>query len=192
MKRLILCASLFIGIVNMAEAQTKKAPAKAQASEKKTTTKQQPKKLENTTSHQAKAPAIPRSSLGWRNTPIQNNNLQIADPIVNTLNARANGAHTNIEFKDLMGVGRGTYGVANGRILLRPTGSTTSGGITGSGAVGTGSSPGAFGIHGIVSTVNGKNPYAGPGMWGTTGTGIGTNYRMDDNSSKSIQIKKED
>jgi DNA-binding transcriptional regulator of glucitol operon len=192
MKHLILCAGLFIGVINMAEAQTKKAATKAQTREKKAAAKQQPKKLENTTSNQAKAPAIPRSSLGWRNTPVQTNNLQIADPIINTLNARANGANTNIEFKDLMGVGRGTYGVANGRIMLRPTGSTTSGGITGSGAVGTGSSPGAFGIHGIVTTVNGKNPYSGPGMWGTTGTGIGTNYRMTDNSSQSIQTKKDD
>jgi hypothetical protein len=184
MRRIILCAGILVMLSYSAEAQTK--------TKKTTTNKTNTTTLVNTSTNAAKAPAIPKSSLGWRNTPVMSSNWQIADPIVRTLNERANGASTTIDFKDFMGVGRGTYGVANGHILLRPNGATTSGGITGSGAVGTGSTPGGIGIHGASLGVNGKNPYAGPAMWGTTGTGIGTNYQMTEASSNSIRTKKKD
>ncbi|HYH15463.1 MAG TPA: hypothetical protein VD794_09590 [Flavisolibacter sp.] len=191
MKRVILCAGLFIGAINMVEAQTKSTATK-KTSTKKTEAKQSTQRLESSSSHEAKAPAIPRSSLGWQNTPAAENGYQITDPILRTLNARANGANSTIEFKELVGVGRGTYGVANGRILLRPTGSTTPGGITGTGSVATGSSPGGPGIHGTVPTVNGKNPYAGPSMWGTTGTGIGSDFRQNEISIRTLPLKRQD
>lgn len=190
MKRLIVCTGLCIGLINIAEGQIK---TKAPLSTRNTVTNANTQRLESTNTSEAKAPDIPRSSLGWQNSPILVSNYQINDPVVRTLNARANGAISIVDFKDFMGVGRGTYGVANGHLMLRSTGSTTSGGITGSGAVGSGSSTGSAGIHGaVVTSVNGKNPYAGPGMWGTTGTGIGTNYRMTESSSKSIRSKKKD
>lgn len=190
MKRLLICAGVFIGLMNMADAQKQ---TKAPTNTKNAATQKNVQRLESTNTSEAKAPTIPNSSLGWKNTPAVNGSYQINDPVVRTLNARANGYFSTLNYKDYMGVGRGTYGVANGHILLRSTGSTTSGGITGSGSVGSGSSTGSAGIHGtVVNTVNGKNPYAGPGMWGTTGTGISTNYRMTENSSQSIRKKKKD
>jgi len=190
MKRLILCAGVFIGLLNIADAQTKKtATKKSQAAATKATTNNNTQKLESTGSYQAKGPAIPKSSLGWQNTPVIANSLQINDPIIRTLNARANGANTTVDFKELLGVGRGTYGVANGKILLRPTGSTTPGGITGTGSVASGSTPASAGIHATVPTVNGKNPYAGPGMWGTTGVGIGTDFRQNEISIRTLPLR---
>jgi hypothetical protein len=190
MKKIIWCAGIFMMLAGTASAQTK---AKKKTTKAKTTTTQAATTSQQSTSaNEAKMPAIPRSGQGWMNTPAVNNNLQISDPVIRTLNQRANGANTPIDFREFMGVGRGTYGVANGQILLRPNGATTSGGITGSGAVGTGSTPGGVGVHGTALGVNGKNPYAGPGMWGTTGTGIGTNFRMTESSSKPIQLKKEE
>ena len=190
MKRLVLCVGVFIGLLNTAEAQAKKATTnKPQSTVQKTPVKNNTNKLISSGSYEAKAPAIPQSSLGWQNTPTISNSFQINDPIVRTLNARANGANTTVDVKELLGVGRGTYGVANGRILLRSTGSTTSGGITGSGAVATGSTPGSAGIHATVPTVNGKNPYAGPSMWGTTGVGIGTDFRQNEMSLRTLPLR---
>ena len=189
MKKLLLCAGIFlmIGETTSAQAGTKKKTTKTPAP---TSTQNKSVKLESTNSYSAKKPAIPRSGQGWLSTPTGSTNYQIADPVVRTLNERANGANTAIDFREFLGVGRGMYGIANGQILLRPNGTTTSGGITGSGAVGTGSTPGGAGMHGTALGVNGKNPYAGPGMWGTTGTGIGTNFRMNETSSRSIRLKK--
>ena len=190
MKKIIVCAGIFFIIADTASAQTKSkykttrtaTPATQQTTFKKVTT----------TEHTAKAPALPRSGQGWLHSPQTSNDLQISDPVLRTLNARANGANIPLDFREFMGVGRGTYGIANGQILLRPNGATTSGGITGSGAVGTGSTPGGVGVHGTSLGVNGKNPYAGPGMWGTTGTGIGTSFRMNESSSRPIRSKKAD
>jgi len=190
MKRLILCAGVFIGLLNTAEAQTKKAASnKSQAAAKSSSTNKNTKKLESTSAYEAKAPALPKSSLGWQNTPATTNSFRINDPIIRTLNAKAHGANVPIDFKEFLGVGRGAYGIANGRIMLRPTGSTTSGGITGSGSIATGSTPASAGIHATVPTVNGKNPYAGPGMWGTTGVGIGTDFRRNEISLRTLPLR---
>lgn len=193
MKKFIWCAGILLILNSTVEAQTKnkKTTTKTTPPKKASTKKGSTTQLVTTSANAAKAPAIPQSSLGWRNTPLPANNWQIADPVVRTLNERANGA-TTTDFKEFMGVGRGTYGVANGRILLRPNGATTSGGITGSGAVGTGSTPGGVGTHGVSLGVNGKNPYAGPAIWGTTGTGIGSSYQMNEASSKSIRTTKKE
>lgn len=58
------------------------------------------------------------------------------------------------------------YGFANGHLLLSTTSATTSGTITGSGSVGTGSSMGSLGTNGPAMELNGKSPYAGSAMWG--------------------------
>ena len=63
-------------------------------------------------------------------------------------------------------VPRNAYGFHNGRLLLHSTGATSSGTITGSGAVGTGSSLGNIGSTGSGIGLNGKTPDAGSGMWG--------------------------
>lgn len=92
--------------------------------------------------------------------------LQISDSLLRTFNARAAGfSIPNV--KDLPGVPRGTYGFANGKILLYSNTATSSGTIMGSGAVGTGTSPAGVGTSGPSTGINGKNPYAGFGPYGT-------------------------
>lgn len=185
MKRLILCAGIFIGTISVAEAQSKKEDQLKQSPNKAI-------RLESSSAAEAKAPALPKSSFGWNNVPAQSNPYWIADPIISTLNARAHGATTTMDFKELMGIGRGAYGIADGQIMLRPTGSTTAGGITGSGAIATGSTPGSPGMHAAVPMVNGKNPYAGPGMWGTMGVGIGTDFRRNEISIRTRPLRDSD
>jgi hypothetical protein len=188
MKTVLILFGFSILLNQEADAQTKskRIPSKNNSITKKPALKQN---LSSNTSYPAKGPAIPTSTLGWRNAPLYNTQ-SVNDPIVRRLNERFYGTGNNIDFRKFMGIGRGTYGFKHGHITLKPNGSTTSGGITGSGSVGTGSSLGNVGVHGAAVGVNGKNPYAGPGMWGTTGTGIGTNFRMNDSSNRSIrQIK---
>lgn len=61
---------------------------------------------------------------------------------------------------------KNAYGFHKGRLLLHTTGATSSGTITGSGVVGTGSSLGNIGSTGSGIGLNGKTPQAGSGMWG--------------------------
>jgi hypothetical protein len=191
MKKICFIISICCLFSQAVEAQTKKkrTPSKT-VQQKPSNNPAKSRQLNSTASYPAKGPAIPTSTLGWRNLHI-NSSQGISDPVVRTLNNRANGNLETIDFREFMGYGRGTNGFKHGHILLRPTGSTTSGGITGSGTVGTGSSLGNVGVHGVAVGVNGKNPFAGPGMWGTTGTGIGTNFRMHDSSNRSIRVVKD-
>ncbi|HUC80726.1 MAG TPA: hypothetical protein VMR70_07395 [Flavisolibacter sp.] len=160
MKRIVL-----LGIVSMcflvnAEAQTKpakksavkKTAAKA-AKTKKAVTKDTAVVLTSTTTNAAYAPAA-------------NGRLQIADPTVNTLNLRSAGAPLPTDAKPIIGMPKATYGIANGRILLRSTTSATPGTAYGSGAVGTGTSISGVGTSEATIGVNGKSPYAGPWLWG--------------------------
>jgi hypothetical protein len=100
------------------------------------------------------------------NATLSTNRLTIADPILTTLNARANGANVPISKSGIVGMPKRAYGFANGHISLMSTGATTAGTQTGSGVVGTGSSLGTFGSNGPAMEVNGKSPYAGINMWG--------------------------
>ena len=81
------------------------------------------------------------------------------------------------------------YGFAKGHIVLRSSDATSTGANTGSGAVGTGTSPGGMGTMGRSLGVNGKNPYAGTGMWGTNATLIGA--KGTDATSRSTPTKKD-
>jgi hypothetical protein len=92
--------------------------------------------------------------------------LRITDPTVNTLSNRAAGAPIADGAKPIIGMPRSTYGIANGRILLRNTTATTPGTAYGSGAVGTGTSILGVGTSEATLGVNGKSPYAGPWLWG--------------------------
>jgi hypothetical protein len=124
-----------------------------------------------------KSPAV-RTQKGARSEPsvrllsIANHNayadslagLRIADPVLLRFNDRATGREP--EASGIPGVPRGTYGFANGRLLLYPSGAVSTGTATGSGAVGTGTSPGAIGAEGPSMGVNGKSPFAGHGPFG--------------------------
>lgn len=100
----------------------------------------------------------------------------IADPVTRALMEGTNGADIRRD-SEIAGVSKRAYGFANGFIMLRSSGAATSGTVTGSGCVGTGSTPGSAGMHGAGIGVNGKNPYAGVGIWGTALTGKGINER---------------
>ena len=93
--------------------------------------------------------------------------LQISDPILKAFNANANGANIKLGSSGLLGVPKGAYGFANGKIILYSNGAKSSGTITGMGSVGTGTSPGTVGSLGPAMGVNGKNPYAGIDPYGT-------------------------
>lgn len=114
--------------------------------------------------------------------------LSISDPVLNFINARANGSEVKMRNSPLAGERKHTYGFADGHLILRSTGATSSGTITGSGAVATGSTPGSLGTSGYISGVNGKSPYAGPSTWGTAVTGQGIN--LNDSSIRPISRKK--
>lgn len=93
--------------------------------------------------------------------------LQIADPTIRTLNERAfSRTVPEIEGSGIIGMPKLAYGVANGHILFRSTDAPTSGTSMGSGSVGTGTNVGPVGTAGHAIGVNGKNPYAGPGIYG--------------------------
>jgi|SRR5687767_5624418 len=96
----------------------------------------------------------------------------ISDPVTRALMYGTNGADIN-KNSEIAGVSKRAYGFAHGHIMLRSSGSATSGTMHGSGSVGTGSTPGSAGTHGAGIGVNGKAPYAGPGIWGTAVTGKG-------------------
>jgi hypothetical protein len=99
--------------------------------------------------------------------PSFNNRFQITDPTLRAMNANANGANIKFHGSPIIGVPKGTYGFADGKLTLYTTGATSTGTITGSGSVGTGTSPGAIGTLGPKLGANGKSPYTGQGPYGT-------------------------
>lgn len=94
------------------------------------------------------------------------NRFTIADPVVNIFKQRANDVPASFNGKDIVGMPNSTYGIANGRILLRNTTATTPGTNFGSGGVGTGTTLLGGGTGENAISVNGKSPYAGPWLWG--------------------------
>jgi hypothetical protein len=114
--------------------------------------------------------------------------LSISDPVMNFINARANGSDVKMRNSPIAGERKHTYGFADGHLILRSTGATSSGTITGTGAVATGSTPGSLGTSGYISGVNGKSPYAGPSTWGTAITGQGIN--LNNSSIRPASKKK--
>jgi hypothetical protein len=160
MKNIVLLNLLFFCFIINAEAQTKSSKKKAGTKKAVTKKTSKPAKqdtgtvvLKNTNANAAYAPAATTG-------------LRIADPTINALNQRAAGADINLRTSPIVGMPKGTYGIANGRILLRNTTATTSGTSYGSGAVGTGTSIIGTGTSEATIGVNGKSPYAGPWLWG--------------------------
>ena len=169
MKQMFLCAGIFLLISTAAQSQQTKSKSKikkathaktASAKETASNSNNSPSTvtLNTTGSYSAKTNATALPSL--------NNNYMITDPILATLNARANGANIQFNKSGIVGMPKRAYGFANGHITLATTGAVTSGTQTGSGAVSTGSSLATFGSIGAPMNVNGKSSYAGINMWG--------------------------
>jgi hypothetical protein len=93
------------------------------------------------------------------------NSFHIADPTIKWFNQIYDYRHP--DGNAVIGVPKLSNGIAHGRIIFYPTHSGGSGSFTGTGSVGTGTSIGSIGTSGSVSGVNGKNPYAGPGIYGS-------------------------
>jgi hypothetical protein len=172
MKRVILCACALLLVMGITTAQTeqKKITGKNQLKKKNSIKKEIRKQAPTRTNKNQIDTVFSLSSTGSYNALEERQSvarLQIADPIVKALKAKANGADIKIGSSGLVGVPKGTYGFANGKIAFYLGGATSNGTSTGSGSVGTGSSPGNIGSLGPAMGVNGKSPYAGNGAYGT-------------------------
>ena len=161
MKKILLCsAALALSCMGVQSQGIKKQNSSAKKSHNVTAKHVLPDTsktitLTSTNKYPAKATTISNLS-----------HLTISDPIIRSLNARANGADIKINKSGIVGMPKSAYGFANGHITLATTGATTSGTQTGSGVVATGTSLGTFGSAGPALEVNGKSPYAGVNMWG--------------------------
>lgn len=174
MKKVIVCISfLFIGTLG-ADAQTKgrTGAKKGQVTRNATEAKkaQVKKNLRENNNNTSGTTAI-LNSIGTYNaygrSAAPAGRLQISDPTIRTLNERASSrTMPEVEGSGIIGMPKLAYGVANGHILFRSTDAPTSGTGTGSGSVGTGTNAGPVGTAGHAIGVNGKNPYAGPGIYG--------------------------
>jgi hypothetical protein len=190
MKKMILCAAMLlsIAVVSQAQAIKSKTGAKTQAGKMsmskrmdKAGAQEQDKKVYrsvSTAEYAAKSGLV-------QETPSQ---YTIADPMINALNAKARGSDIRISKSGIVGMPKRAYGFANGHLTLYTTGTTSSGTITGSGAVGTGSSLGSIGSEGAGIAVNGKSPYAGTAMWGNA---RGLTILNGDSSVRMAGRKKE-
>lgn len=177
MKRMFLCAGTLLLISAAAQSQSKSKAKQTTVSKAVSSTRSAGNSnnlhtLTSTGSYPAKAA----------------NNYTIADPILTTLDARANGANVSMGKSGIVGMPKRAYGFANGHLLLRSTSATTFGTQTGSGAVGTGTSMGTFGSNGPAMNVNGKSPYAGINMWGNA---MNMNIIRTDSSVRLTPVKKQ-
>ncbi|HEY0040665.1 MAG TPA: hypothetical protein VGB71_08385 [Flavisolibacter sp.] len=159
MKKLVLMSILFLFAFGNAEAQVKSTRKKA-GTKKAVVKKTKPTRKDTATT------TLSNTGGNAAYAPASGQRLSIADPTVNTLNLRAAGARVPEGTSPVMGMPKGTYGIANGKILLRNTTATSSGTSYGSGAVGTGTSISGVGTSETTIGVNGKSPYAGPWLWG--------------------------
>lgn len=169
MKRIFWCAGILLLINAATEAQTKSTKAKTKSIQSKTVSKN--KAADKTTANAGNMVTLNTNT----SYPAKTNRsilfspqttYTITDPILTTLDKRANGANIPFNKSGIVGMPKRAYGFANGRIVLTTTGAVTSGTQTGSGAVGTGTSLATFGSIGAPMNVNGKSPYAGINMWG--------------------------
>ncbi|MBB1283675.1 hypothetical protein HRH25_04750 [Flavisolibacter sp. BT320] len=157
MKRIVFAILVVMMGAVAAEAQTTKK-AKKSAQQKTTTKKENSPQPGNTDTVTFRSSGTYQAYGAGRFT--------IADPVVNIFRQRANDAPVSFNGKDIVGMPGSTYGIANGRILLRNTTATTPGTNYGSGAVGTGTTLLGVGTSENAISVNGKSPYAGPWLWG--------------------------
>ncbi|RYZ21788.1 MAG: hypothetical protein EOO16_11685 [Chitinophagaceae bacterium] len=149
MKKLILSAGMVLLLGAGASAQAKKKANAPKRAETPTV------RLEQSSANAAKAPVGNARA------------FSISDPVVNFYNGRVSGSIPDEDVsRPVIGMPKLRYGVAHGRLLFYNTTGNSNGGNTGNGSVGTGTSLGSVGTSGVASGVNGKNPYAGPGIYG--------------------------
>jgi hypothetical protein len=158
MKKILLLGILSASFLLNAEAQTKSS--KKRPVDKKTVGKK------NSQSPKEGTDTVVLGSLSANAAHAPTMGLRIADPTINVMNQRASGADINFRSSPVVGMPKSTYGIANGKILLRNTTATTPGTAYGSGAVGTGTSIIGTGTSEAALGVNGKSPYAGTWLWG--------------------------
>ena len=197
MKRTIWGAMILVLIATTATAQSrqpnrtaKKQTIKsstAPTKKRKADTAQQSSQLVNASGAFSDFGSYPAKSSAY---PYNGTGLQISDPTIRIFNKRAYGMDTSMPTFGVIGVPKRAYGVANGHLIFRSSSATSSGTITGSGSVGTGSSIGSAGAGGQVIGVNGKSPYAGPGMWGTKVAG--PEIKPNDQNIRDIRVKKKE
>lgn len=174
MKRIIMGAGLLLMLTIGAEAQTKGKTGvkKQQAFRSKNVTNKTvvQKNLTNNYNKPEGGTTVLNSTGTYKaygGTNREAAQLQISDPVVRTLNERAAApADASVPGSGIMGMPKLTYGIAHGHLLFRSTDAPTLGTSTGSGSVGTGTNVGPVGTAGNALGVNGKNPYAGPGIYG--------------------------
>ena len=168
MKRVIWCIVMIVLVSNMTIAQSAKKKSSIKTSERNVKAGTGTNKTASNAARHPKTYTLTSTSANNAfNLQQTTNRFEIADPTIRALNARANGADIKISPSGIVGVPKGTYGFANGRLSLYPNGSTSIGTTTGSGSVGTGSGPGSIGTSGPAIGVNGKSPFTGTGPYGT-------------------------
>ena len=165
MKRIILLIVVsLLALVTVANAQTKQH---SKSNKQYTTAKKRTDKKSNNKTN-TKQNTISLNSVSVNQAyGTSSSRFTIADPTINAFNMRATGNDVKISSSGIVGMPKVTYGLANGKILLRNTTATSSGTVYGSGAVGTGTTLIGIGTSEDAIGVNGKNPYAGPWLWGS-------------------------
>lgn len=152
MKRIGICVLVLALGSAAAQAQARPQVKKAKATDKTATAASG--RLEQSSAQAAFAPAASEQ-------------FTIADPFVTLYNGRASGSiPLNEPVRAIPNIPKLRYGLAHGHLLFYNTTATSHGGNTGTGSVGTGSTTGNMGTNGVAQGVNGKNPYAGPGIYG--------------------------
>jgi hypothetical protein len=198
MKRLLVCAGVLFSLALTAEAQIQgKTGAKKQPPANKSVSNKTTHKLNSTnpvTTQHGNTTVL--SSTGTYNalgsSTTGTGQLMISDPTIRTFNRRASSSfHTDVPGSGIIGMPKLAYGVANGQLIFRSTVAPALGTSTGSGAVGTGTNVGAVGTGGNVMGVNGKNAYAGPGIYGQPIINVtGPKPTVEGTRHKGIRIKE--
>lgn len=198
MKRILVCIGVMCSLALSAGAQTKgkSGVKKQQPTSNKNVSNKATNKLNkaNQLNTQSQNTTILSSTGTYNalgNPNAEAGRLTISDPTIKIFNQRAfASAITNVPGSGVIGMPKLTYGIANGQLIFRTSVAPTLGTSTGSGAVGTGTNVGAVGTGGNVMGVNGKNAYAGPGIYGQPIINVtGPKLTTEGTRSKGVRIK---
>src|SRR5687767_3153603 len=124
MKKVILIIWTLMSITSVADAQKNNTKSGVK---KETTTKHASVKKQTTSPRLPVANGTTTLASNSANSAlaVPTDSLRIADPTIQVLNANAKGANIKLGPSGLIGVPRGTYGFANGKILLYSNGATS-------------------------------------------------------------------
>lgn len=187
MKRVILSIVLLIALAEPTMAQDKKNNNRVKKAPQKNTVQKPVKQGEKGSKESITYRLSSTSANKAFANPLSPTRFSIADPIIGALNAKADGNNVQVSSSGIVGVPKGTYGFAHGKIVLYPSGATSSGTSTGSGSVGTGTGPGGIGMFGPAIGVNGKSPFTGTGSYGVR---IPLVVETTSDTSKSTGVRK--